>query len=123
VEPSSLSLLGLLQHMAEVERVWFRRYLAGEEIPPLYRTEAEPGADFSHLDTADPEQTLATYVHEVEQARAAARDRSLETTFFYPRRNAELNLRWIYLHMIGEYARHSGHADLLRERIDGATGL
>jgi uncharacterized damage-inducible protein DinB len=122
VEPSNLSLLGLVRHMADVERNWFRRRVAGEELPTLDRTETDRDGAFENLDAADAEDDLATYQREVELARAAARTRQLDDTFVHPRRDAPMQVRWVYQHMIEEYARHNGHADLLRERIDGAKG-
>ncbi len=123
VEPSSMSLLGLVRHMAEVERSWFRRRFAGETVDFLYcDPETNPDGDFDDVDTADAETDFAAFAREVELARAAAAGHSLEETFHHPRRNVDMNLRWVYLHMIEEYARHNGHADLLRERTDGATG-
>jgi uncharacterized damage-inducible protein DinB len=122
VEPSSLSLLGLVRHMAEVERYWFRRNLTGEEIGNLYRTEAIPHADLDDLENADAEADFNTYAAEIDQVRRTVAGRSLDETLMHPRRNTEVSLRWLYVHMIEEYARHNGHADLIRERIDGATG-
>jgi uncharacterized damage-inducible protein DinB len=122
VEPSALSLLGLIRHMAEVERWWFRRNFAGEPLGDLYCSDASPDGDFDDLDTADAEADLATFAAEVDRARTAAADRSLDDIFLHPRRKAEMSLRWVYVHMIEEYARHNGHADLIRERIDGVTG-
>jgi uncharacterized damage-inducible protein DinB len=122
VEPSSLSLLGLVRHMAEVERWWFRRNFAGEPLTDLFCTEGSPDGDFDDLDTAEAEADFATFNDEVEFARKAATGRALDETFIHPRRKTEMNLRWVYVHMIEEYARHNGHADLIRERIDGATG-
>ncbi len=120
-EPSSLSLLGLVRHMAEVERSWFRQRFAGEQVGFLYYTDASPDADFDDLDAADVAADLATFHEEVELAREAAAGKSLDQTFISPR-GTEISLRWVYVHMIEEYARHNGHADLLRERIDGRTG-
>jgi len=122
-EPSSMSLLGLVRHMAEVERGWFRRRVAGEDVGFLYSSEADPDGEFDHVDTADAEQDFAAYLREIDLARQAAAGRELDETFFHSRRRAQMSVRWVYLHMIEEYARHNGHADLLRERIDGATGL
>ena len=121
VPPSNLSLLGLVRHMAEVERSWFRRRFAAEDIGWVYCTDASPDGDFDDVDTADAEADFATFLKEVELARAAAAGRSLEDTFYHSNREQDMNLRWIYVHMIEEYARHNGHADLLRECIDGAT--
>jgi hypothetical protein len=122
VEPSNLTLLGLVRHMAEVERWWFRRNSAGEPITALYCTEASPDGDFDDLDDADPATDLATFADECAKADAAVADLPLDHTFRHPRRGADMSLRWVYTHMIEEYARHNGHADLLRERIDGHTG-
>jgi uncharacterized damage-inducible protein DinB len=122
VEPSSLSLLGLVRHMAEVEQSWFRRRFAGEDVAFLYYREDAEDADFDEVDATTAEADLAVFHEQVALARAAAAERSLDETFVHRRRNTEMNLRWIYVHMIEEYARHNGHADLLRERIDGATG-
>jgi len=121
VEPSTLSLLGLVRHMADVERSWFRRRAAGEEIGLIHSSEENPDGDFDDLDTADAEADLATFLEECELARLAATDLPLDHTFI-SRRGDQMSLRWVYLHMIEEYARHNGHADLLRERIDGVTG-
>jgi uncharacterized damage-inducible protein DinB len=122
VEPSGISLLGLLRHMAEVESSWFRRRFGGEEFPFLYGSEERPDADFDDVAAADAEQDYAIYTAEVARARAAVAGHSLEETFCHARYQVEMNLRWVYLHLIEEYARHNGHADLIRERIDGATG-
>jgi uncharacterized damage-inducible protein DinB len=122
--PSPLTLLGLVQHMAEVERNWFRRVLVGEQVPPIHDPAADPdgpdgGFELSADATGDSART--TWAAEVEAARANCAGRALDDTS--PFMGAEVTLRWIYTHMIGEYARHAGHADLLRERIDGATGV
>ena len=122
VPPSALSLLGLVRHMAEVERSWFRKNFRGEEISWIFCSEKSPDGDFDDVDTADAEADFAAFQAEVEAADRAAAGSSLEDTFFNKRRNSDMNLRWIYVHMIEEYARHNGHADLLRERIDGTTG-
>ena len=104
-----------------MERSWFRRRAAGQDVPFLYCSEADWDAEFNDVDSADAEADFATYRTEIELARAAAAGLPLDHTFSTERR-PEITLRWVYLHMIEEYARHNGHADLLRERIDGATG-
>ncbi|WP_416983687.1 DinB family protein [Streptomyces sp. T028] len=124
VPPSELSLLGLVRHMADVERGWFRRVLAGEDPGPIYYSEAEPDGEF-HLTEEDTwEEGYATWQAEIAAARRYAADFALDDLSRGTSRftNEPFNLRWIYTHMIEEYARHNGHADLLRERIDGATG-
>ena len=120
--PSTLTLLGLVRHMAEVERGWFRSGFAGQAINALYSTEAWPNADFDDLEAANPATDFATFAEEVRLARAVTVGRSLDDTFVHPQRGVAINLRWVYVHMIEEYARHNGQADLLRERIDGVTG-
>ncbi len=119
--PSSLSLLGLVRHMADVERGWFRRTLSGEAVGPIFWSDASPDGDFDDLDTVSTDEAFRTWRHECDLARAATdRAESLDVTGL---RHEQLHsLRWILVHMIEEYARHNGHADLLRERIDGATG-
>jgi len=123
VEPSSLTLLGLVRHMAEVERSWFRRRFAGEPLDFLYCDIAtNPDGDFDDVGTAGAKTDFDTFTREIELARAAAAGHSLEETFHHTHQQADMSLRWVYLHMIEEYARHNGHADLIRERIDGVTG-
>jgi uncharacterized damage-inducible protein DinB len=121
VPPSPLSLLGLVRHMADVERSWFRRVLGGENVPGIYWTDDDPDGYFDNFDAADVQEAFATWRAECEHARrnAAAAD-SLDVTG--QRRGETVTLRWILVHMIEEYARHNGHADFLRERIDGAVG-
>jgi uncharacterized damage-inducible protein DinB len=120
VKPSTLSLLGLVRHMAEVERSWFRTRFAGQPDAYLYCDDTYPDGDFDLIDPAHAEADLATFATECELARQAAAGRALEEPAASFRRPTDL--RWIYTHMIEEYARHNGHADILREQIDGATG-
>jgi uncharacterized damage-inducible protein DinB len=121
VPPSVLSLQGLVRHMADVERSWFRERFAGEDVPGLFDLQDNPGADFLGTADSDPAADLALLRGEIQAVREAVRDRSLEETMTSPD-GQDYTLRWVYLHMIEEYARHNGHADLIRERIDGATG-
>ncbi|MFJ8669873.1 DinB family protein [Streptomyces sp. NPDC093600] len=121
--PSDLSLLGLVRHMAEVERGWFRRTLAGEETTRIYSTKEDPDGDIHVTESDTWQDAYATWQEEIERARAIAAAHGLDDlSARKSRRGERFNLRWIYTHMIEEYARHNGHADLLRERIDGATG-
>ncbi|WP_228981553.1 DinB family protein [Streptomyces sp. DH12] len=124
VPPSDLSLLGLVRHLAEVERGWFRRVLADEDVPRIYCTEADPDGDLHPAPDHTWEEAYATWQGEIARARElAAATPSLDTVGAGRHRSGTThNLRWIYTHMIEEYARHNGHADLIRERIDGATG-
>jgi len=121
--PSTLSLLGLVRHMAEVERGWFRRGLDRQRdtLGYLYSSDEHPDADFDLTDPAGAEADFAAFRQECELADAAAAGRSLDDTYASPS-GTTFDLRWIYVHMIEEYARHNGHADLLRERIDGVKG-
>jgi hypothetical protein len=121
--PSRLSLLGLVRHMVEVERWWFRMHAAGEEIGFIYDPDGV-GLDFEEIADADAEADLAAFEEECSAARDAVAGHSLDEVVpsrgHHPER--ERDIRWIYVHMIEEYARHNGHADLLREAIDGVTG-
>ncbi|MEU1179129.1 DinB family protein [Streptomyces sp. NPDC005820] len=124
VPPSELSLLGLVRHMADVERGWFRKVLVGEDVDPIHYSEADPDGEF-HLTEDDTWQAAyATWQAEIAEARRCAAGFALDDLSRGTSRHTKepFNLRWIYTHMIEEYARHNGHADLLRERIDGATG-
>jgi uncharacterized damage-inducible protein DinB len=121
-EPSTLTLLGLVRHMAQVERGWFREVARGEPDRWLFGSDDNVDGDFDDVDTADAVADFATFEAEVAAARTAVADLPLAVVVRHPRRDYELSLRWIYTHMIEEYARHNGHADLLRERIDGAVG-
>lgn len=122
--PSSLTLQGLVQHLTEVERNWFRRVWGRQQAPPIYRPAAEPGehdGGFELSDDVSFPDAVATWTAEVDAARDICASSAVDDV--RPFMGAEVSLRWIYLHMIGEYARHNGHADVLRERIDGATGV
>jgi uncharacterized damage-inducible protein DinB len=121
VAPSDLTLLGLVRHMAEVERHWFRTRFDGQRPGYLYCADDDLNAEFD-VAAADAEADLAAYAAEVEAVRRTTSGRSLDETFTDPVRNAPMSLRFVYAVMIQEYARHNGHADLLREAIDGRTG-
>jgi hypothetical protein len=123
VPPSGLSLLGLVRHMTEVERWWFRMHVGGEDLAFPYDPDST-GLDFTEVDGADAADNLEAYRAEIEAARAATTGKDLDLVVpsrgDHPERTRDV--RWIYLHMIEEYARHNGHADLLREAIDGTVG-
>jgi uncharacterized damage-inducible protein DinB len=124
VPPSSMSLLGLVRHMADVERGWFRRVLAGEDAPPIYYDrDTNRDGDFDDVDGADPDEAFATWRAECDRSREVAAGMGLDDTgTLRPEHGGKaVSLRWVLVHMIEEYARHNGHADLLRERLDGAT--
>jgi uncharacterized damage-inducible protein DinB len=121
IPTSKLSLHGLVRHMAEVERNWFRRVLLREaETPPIWYDPDVEDSELVPLDDADWEADLAAWQAECDASRAAAAAHELDDTGI--RRGAECSLRWIYNHMIEEYARHNGHADLIRELVDGQVG-
>ncbi|WP_329198528.1 MULTISPECIES: DinB family protein [unclassified Streptomyces] len=121
--PSTLSLLGLVRHMAEVERQWFRRIIGGADVPHVWsdRHDFQAAYDASSSTRAE---AFAAWEAEVEHSRAveAAAD-SLDVRRYVPRWEAEVSLRHLMLHMILEYARHNGHADLIREAVDGTVGV
>ncbi|MFI0168682.1 DinB family protein [Streptomyces sp. NPDC017095] len=120
-EPSSLTLLGLVQHLAEVERNWFQRIVAGLDVPPVFEEES----GYALAAGRGLPEALAVWRREVARGRRLCAGRSLEDTVRLaggPLAGAEFSLRWVFVHLIEEYARHNGHADLLRERIDGTIG-
>ncbi len=125
VAPSTLSLLGLVRHLADVERRWFRRVLAGQDAPALFSSADDPDGDFAG---ALPAAAVVATAWEAWRAEVAFADGFVADA---PSLDVEgddawrgtVSLRWVLIHMIEEYARHNGHADLLRERIDGAVGV
>jgi uncharacterized damage-inducible protein DinB len=124
VEPSTLSLLGLVRHMADVERNWFRRVMAGQDAPRHFSSEADPDGDF---DGAVPDPKVVAQAWEVWRAEVEFADQyvaeapDLDVVGNIPG-EGPVSLREVLVHMVEEYARHNGHADLLRERIDGRVG-
>ncbi|MEV4315736.1 DinB family protein [Actinocrispum sp. NPDC049592] len=118
--PSDMSLLGLIRHMTDVERTWFLRRIQGQDSPFLFWT-TDGDTDFSEASAATAEEDYARLLDMVEQARKAMAGVSLEDTIEEKVRGT-MSVRWVLIHMIEEYARHNGHADLIRERIDGKTG-
>jgi uncharacterized damage-inducible protein DinB len=125
VPPSGLSLIGLVRHLTECERGWFRKGLLGEDLPGLYWAPEDLDGDFNNVDSADTASVFAAFERECAAAReAVASAPDLDTLSKKPSDSTGeyFSLRWILTHMIEEYARHNGHADLLRERIDGAAG-
>lgn len=123
VPPSTMSLLGLVRHMAEVERIWFRERMAGQDAPSHFCSPTNRDGDFDGA-VPDPEVVAEAWrlwraeVAFANQFVAGAAD--LDITCDYP--DGQISLREVLVHMIEEYARHNGHADLLRERIDGRVG-
>jgi uncharacterized damage-inducible protein DinB len=120
--PSKLSLLGLVRHMAEVERTWFRRVIGGEDVPLVWSAVGDFQEAYDASQAKAPE-AFAAWRAEVERAREIeAAAESLDVTGHQIRWGEDVSLRFVMLHMIHEYARHNGHADFLREGIDGTVG-
>lgn len=119
--PSTMSLHGLIRHLAGVERWWFAINFAGLELPMLHYSDDDPDQDFGSLD-GDPLAALATWRAECERSRQIVQRAAGLDQVGAVERNGSYSLRWLMLRMICEYAQHAGHADLLREGIDGATG-
>ena len=120
VPPSTMSLLGLVRHMADVERNWFRREMSGLDAPPLFWSKQEPDGDF---DGALPEHEVVDDAwRRWREEVAFAEEYVARTPDLGTQGRSGAQLRDILVHMIEEYARHCGHADLLRERIDGRVG-
>ena len=121
VPPSSMSLHGLVRHMAEVERNWFQRTLRVQpEAPYIWFDPAVEDSELAPIDDADWDADRDAWIAECEASRSAAAEHDLDDTGL--RHGEPCSLRWIYNHMIEEYARHNGHADLIRELVDGAVG-
>jgi hypothetical protein len=116
-EPSDLSLAGLVRHLTEMERAYAHR-LAVRELPLLYCTDDDPDGDIASVSSATALADLRIWAEHCARSRQIMAGHDLDDLFG---RN-QYSLRWVYLYLIKEYARHLGHADLLRERIDGVTG-
>jgi uncharacterized damage-inducible protein DinB len=126
VEPSILSITGLVRHMAAVERIWFQIRFRGDDIPRLYWPDGDPDGDMrvAGVTLAD---ALTVWEREVALSREVLADADLDDIMAVPvliegEPEWRASMRWILIHMIEEYARHAGHLDFLRERIDGVTG-
>lgn len=124
--PSSITLLGLVQHAAEVERNWFQRVFAGQDMPPIFGENNVDG--YALRPGRGLDEATAVWRAEIARGRELIADASLDDSGRLSAQEAgfvgdqEVSLRWIMVHMIEEYARHNGHADLIREQIDGLTG-
>ena len=119
--PSGLSLLGLVRHLAEVERNWFRPVLGGEEMAGIFAPGMDFEAAFSNVATADVAEAFRAWHAECDHARVlVAAAPSFDVSGL--RGGIRVSLRFVMTHMIEEYSRHNGHADLLRENLDGSTG-
>ena len=121
VPPSNLSLLGLVRHMSDTERGWVRQTYRGEQAPDLYYRPDAPDADFTEADPAGAEDDFERYQAECLAVDAALEGARLDETFTL--KDKTISVRWMWQHLVEEYARHNGHADLIREVIDGSVGL
>jgi uncharacterized damage-inducible protein DinB len=120
--PSTLSLLGLVRHLAEVERTWFRRVINGEDIPLVWSDDGDFQVAYD-ASGATRSEAFGAWQAEVEHSRRIEREaESLDVTGHQARWGEDVSLRLVMLHLIHEYARHNGHADFLREGIDGTVG-
>jgi len=120
--PSTLTLLGLVRHLAEVERTWFRRVINAEDIPLIWSPDFDFQAAYDGSNSSR-EEAFAAWEEEVAHSRRIEQAaESLDVTGYQARWEEHVSLRLVMLHMIHEYARHNGHADFLREGIDGTVG-
>ncbi|ROP36441.1 DinB family protein [Saccharothrix texasensis] len=120
--PSTLTLLGLVRHMAEVERTWFRRVIGQEDVPLVWSADGDFQVAYD-ASTATRSEAFEAWRAEVGHSRRIEREaESLDVTGYHERWGEEVSLRLVMLHLIHEYARHNGHADFLREGIDGTVG-
>lgn len=121
-----MTLLGLVQHLTEVERNWFQRVFAGQDLPPVFGESNLDG--FVLLPDRALDEVMAVWQAEIARGRELIADASLDDSGRLSEQEAGhvgdqgVSLPWIMVHMIEEYARHNGHADVIRERIDGVTG-
>jgi len=122
VPPSGVSLLGLVRHLTDVARTWFRRRFGGERVGSVYSRPDRPDAAFDEADGALAARDLERLTAEQDAAWRAVAGLPLDAVFV-SERWGQMSLRWAFSHMIAEYAGHCGHADLIRERIDGRTGF
>ena len=121
IPPSSLSLLGLVRHMTYVEWNWFERVFVGSQSPPPISLEGDLDADFNDLRPSAALADIARFLRQSDVSRSIVeRTENLDCVAVSPDR--PVSLRWIMIHMIEEYARHNGHADLLCEQVDGSVG-
>ena len=121
--PSTLSLLGLVRHLAEVERAWFRRVIDGQDVPLVWGEGWDFQAAYDASGSSRAEAFAAWEAEVAHARRIEAAAPSLDVTGVDRRSGTEFSLRRVLLHVLQEYARHNGHADLVRERIDGVTGV
>ncbi|HQU00756.1 MAG TPA: DinB family protein [Acidimicrobiales bacterium] len=120
---SLLSLLGLVRHLIHVEQYWFSYCYAGLDVSPHFKSfTRHSDDDFTELESMSASDVFALFHVTVQQSRNVATNADLDSLAQRRRKDDDVDLRWIYVHLIEEYARHLGHADILRELIDGETG-
>lgn len=117
--PTGLTLLGLVKHLAYIERYWFQEVFAGEAVTMPW-SDDDPDADWRPAAGESAQEIVALYLGEAERSRQIAAVAELDAMSAH--HDVSVSLRWVLLHMVEELARHLGHADLMRERVDGATG-
>jgi uncharacterized damage-inducible protein DinB len=120
--PSTLSLLGLVRHMAEVERVWFRRTINAEDVPLVWSDEGDFQVAYDASGSSRSEAFDAWQAEVEHSRRIELAAESLDVLGHQARWGEDVSLRLVMLHLIHEYARHNGHADFLREGVDGVVG-
>jgi hypothetical protein len=121
--PTTLTPLGLVRHMADNERYWFREVVAGEQVEDYWAPEDDPEADFRGAHPDGPEADVAVWRAAVAESRAVLTGRSMDDLCAKESPAGPGSVRWVVVHMIEEYARHNGHADVLRERLGGVVGV
>lgn len=121
ITTTGMSLLGLLRHLTDVERQWLRIVGDGENVESLYWGKPGRDSDFDDVTAADAERDYGAYIAEIDVCRSL-QTKDLNATIVNAEDGGRFTFRWILIHLIEEYARHNGHADLIREAIDGATG-
>lgn len=125
IEPTTMTIAGIVKHLAFVEDSWFQKTLHGRELPEPWKSApfaADRDWDFNSAGDDSPESLVELYASACERSRAAIEGVSLDTITAPDASGEQFSLRWILVHMVDETARHAGHLDLLREAIDGATG-
>jgi uncharacterized damage-inducible protein DinB len=122
IDSSSLSLLGIVRHMTFVEQIWFENRFAGRDTKDYYKTEGDRDSDFNDLNDTAVENVFILFGQATDVSRDVTTGHDLGEIAATVSRGRDVDLRWILIHMIEEYARHCGHADLIRELIDGVTG-
>lgn len=121
IATTTMSLLGLLRHMTDVERAWLREVTSESAVESLYWGKPDRDSDFDDVNEAEAERDYTAYLAELELCRSM-QVKELDATVTDPENGESFTFRWILIHLIEEYARHNGHADLMREAIDGEVG-